>query len=109
MRLSLYNRLSWTNIRKNAKLYVPCILTGSGLLSIFYIIMCLVNDENLMNGRGGAYLRDILPLGAIIIGLMSFILILYTNSFLMKQRDREFGLYNVLGMEKRSYRKCHVL
>lgn len=100
MRLSLYNRLSWTNIRKNAKLYVPCILTGSGLLSIFYIIMCLVNDENLMNGRGGAYLRDILPLGAIIIGLMSFILILYTNSFLMKQRDREFGLYNVLGMEK---------
>ena len=101
MKIGLYSRLAWNNIKKNAKLYIPNILSGIGLTVVFYIILTLSKDERLSEVRGGSYLPTIMSLGVIVIALLSFILVLYTNSFLMKQRNQEFGLYNVLGMEKR--------
>ena len=101
MKIGLYSRLAWNNIKKNAKLYIPNILSGIGLTAVFYIILTLSKDERLSEVRGGSYLPTIMSLGVIVIALLSFILVLYTNSFLMKQRNQEFGLYNVLGMEKR--------
>lgn len=101
MKTGYYRRLAWTNLRKNKRLYVPNILTGMGLAAVFYIVLTLAMDERLQEVRGGSYLRDIMPLGVAVMGLLSFVLVLYTNSFLMKQRSREFGLYNVLGLEKR--------
>lgn len=101
MRSGFYRKLAWSNVRKNHRLYVPSILTGAGLTSVFYIILTLAADERLGDVKGGAYLTDLMPLGTIVVGLLSCILILYTNSFIIKQRKREFGLYNVLGMEKR--------
>ena len=58
-------------------------------------------DGRFSEALGGAYLSAFMGFGAIVIGLLSFVLILYINSFLMKQRKQEYGLYNVLGMEKR--------
>jgi putative ABC transport system permease protein len=101
MRHGLYSHLAWNNIRKNARLYVPNILAGMGLTAVFYIILTLAMDDRLSEVRGGSYLPDIMPLGVTVVAILSAILLLYTNSFLMKQRNREFGLYNVLGMEKR--------
>lgn len=101
MKIGFYSRLAWNNIKKNARLYIPNILTGMGLTAVFYIIFTLSVDNRLREVRGGRYLPTILPLGVVIVALLSLILVLYTNSFLMKQRNREFGLYNVLGMEKR--------
>lgn len=101
MKIGYYRRLAWNNLRKNKRLYVPNILTGMGLAAVFYIVLTLTMDERLQAVRGGSFLRNIMPLGVVVVGLMSFVLILYTNSFLMKQRSREFGLYNVLGLEKR--------
>ncbi|MGN0334660.1 MAG: FtsX-like permease family protein [Lachnospiraceae bacterium] len=101
MKIGFYSRLAWNNIKKNARLYIPDILTGMGLTAVFYIILTLSMDNRLNEVRGGRYLSSIMPLGVVIVALLSFILVLYTNSFLMKQRNREFGLYNVLGMEKR--------
>ncbi|MCI7098027.1 MAG: FtsX-like permease family protein, partial [Lachnospiraceae bacterium] len=100
MKIGFYSRLAWNNIKKNARLYIPNILTGMGLTAVFYIIFTLSVDNRLREVRGGRYLPTVLPLGVVIVALLSFILVLYTNSFLMKQRNREFGLYNVLGMEK---------
>lgn len=100
MKLGLYIRLAWSNIRKNARLYVPNILSGMGLLGVFYIILTLSMDERLSGVRGGGYIGAFMALGVGVIAPLSLILILYTNSFLMKRRSREFGLYNVLGMEK---------
>ena len=105
MKIGLYSRLAWNNIKKNAKLYIPNILSGIGLTAVFYIILTLSKDERLSEVRGGSYLPTIMSLGVIVIALLSFILVLYTNSFLMKQRNQEFGLYNVLGMEKRHIEK----
>lgn len=101
MRAAFYRRLAWNNIQKNTRLYIPNILAGMGLTAVFYILSAIAQDQRLRKVPGGGYLSTIMPLGVIILAVLSLILILYTNSFLMKQRNREFGLYNVLGMEKR--------
>lgn len=101
MRKGLYLKLAASNLAKNRRLYIPHILAGMGLTAVFYIILTLSMDNMLGEVRGGAYLADIMPLGVAVMVVLSTIMVLYTNSFLMKQRQHEFGLYNVLGMEKR--------
>lgn len=101
MRHGFYLKMSLTNLRKNARLYLPQMFTGAGLTAVFYILLTLAMDERLKNVRGGSYLPTIMPMGTFVVAILSVILIFYTNSFLMKQRKREFGFYNVLGLEKR--------
>lgn len=101
MKKGLYVGIAWNNLGKNHRLYVPHILTGMGLTAVFYILLTLSMDNRLREVRGGTYLPTFLGMGVIVITILSIILLLYTNSFLMKQRKREFGLYTVLGMEKR--------
>lgn len=101
MKKSFYAKMAFSNIRKNYRFFIPHILTGAGLLGSFYIILTLSMDGRLHEMKGGEYIPTFMIMGAIIIGLLSVILMFYTNSFLMKQRKREFGLYNILGMEKR--------
>lgn len=107
MKQGLCRRLALGNIRKNYRFFIPRILTETGLLACFYIIFTLACDSRLADVKGGEYLPTFMWMGAVIIGLLSFVLIFYTNSFLMKQRKREFGMYSVLGMEKRHI--CRVL
>ena len=107
MKHGFYSRIAMENIQKNRRLYIPRILAEAGLLGCFYILLTLAMDSRLSDALGGAYLSMFMTMGAVIIGLLSFILILYVNSFLMKRRKGEYGLYNVLGMEKRHV--IHVL
>ncbi|MCR5322348.1 MAG: ABC transporter permease [Lachnospiraceae bacterium] len=99
--MKMYIRLAFSNIIKNRRLYVPHMCTGAGLTSVFYIMLTLSLDDRLKSVKGGNYLPTVMGMGVIVVGLVSVILMLYTNSFLMKRRQSEFGLYNVLGMEKR--------
>jgi putative ABC transport system permease protein len=101
MKIGFYSRIAWNNIRKNGRLYLPNIAAGTGFAAVFYIFLTLAMDNRMGSVRGGRYLSSIMPLGVVVLGILSVILLLYTNSFLMKQRNREFGLYNVLGLEKR--------
>ena len=101
MKAGFYIRMAWNNIRKNYRFYIPQILTGTGLLACLYIVYTLKADERIISIPGGDYMPIFMSIGTAIISLLSVILILYTNSFLMRQRKREYGLYNVLGMEKR--------
>lgn len=101
MRTGFYSKFAVENIRKNSRLYIPRILTEAGLLGCFYILLTLALDKTLEKASGGAYLQIFMSIGTVVIGLLSFILIHYVNSFLMKRRKSEYGLYNVLGMEKR--------
>lgn len=107
MKNGLCRKLAVGNIGKNYRFFIPRILTETGLLACFYIIYTLACDDRLSESKGGEYLPTFMIMGAVIIGLLSFVLIFYTNSFLMKQRKREFGLYSVLGMEKKHI--CRVL
>ena len=101
MKKGFYLKIAFENIRKNTQLYVPRILAEAGLLGCFYIMITILHDDRLADALGGSYLQMFMSFGSFVIGLLSFILILYVNSFLMKRRKSEYGLYNVLGMEKR--------
>ena len=92
MKHGFYSRIAMENIQKNRRLYIPRILAEAGLLGCFYILLTLAMDARLSEALGGAYLSAFMSFGAVVIGLLSFILILYVNSFLMKRRKSEYGL-----------------
>lgn len=96
-----YIRLAAQNIRKNAGTYIPYICTCVITIMMFYVIKSLSVNPGLKAVYGGAGLVWILGLGVYVIGLFALIFLFYTNSFLMKRRKKEFGLFNMLGLEKK--------
>lgn len=96
-----YPKLAATNLRKNAQTYIPYIITCVGSVAMFYIMAALARDPGLQKMEGGGELGMILNLGVWVIGIFSVVFLFYTNSFLMKRRKKEFGLFNILGMEKK--------
>lgn len=96
-----YARLAATNIRKNAQTYVPYILMGIGTVMMFYIICTLSQNSGFNDMPGGVTVAWFMLMGCVVVGLFAAIFLFYTNSFLIKRRKKEFGLYNILGMEKR--------
>ena len=100
MKTGLYSRLAWNNIIKNKQVYLPYILTATGIVTMFYIVAHLAEDKEVAAFPSGATLQMILSMGMAVIGIFAVIFLYYTNSFLMKRRKTELGLYNVLGMGK---------
>lgn len=100
-----YPKLAATNIKKNYQTYIPYIITGIGTIMMYYILHGLSVNQGLDNLPGSASLKSILKLGTYVIAIFSFIFLFYTNSFLIKRRKKEFGLYNILGMEKKHISK----
>ena len=101
MRSNFTLKIALSNLGKNRKFYLPYILASTIMISIFYIMGFLVGNKGLNNFRGTESVQLLLMLGTSIVGIFSLIFIFYINNFLMKQRSKEFGLYNMLGMEKR--------
>ncbi len=100
MRLGFYAKLAVNGIRKNARLYVPYLLTCAGMVMMFYIVSYLQDTPVLAGIKGGEEMQAMLSLGSGVMGVFGAIFLLYTNSFLIRRRKREFGLYNMLGMGK---------
>ena len=100
MRLGFYPTLAVQSIRKNKRLYLPYLLTCAGMVMMFYIIHYLAAMPLLMTMAGGRTTGQMLGLGTWIVALFAVIFLFYTNSFLMRRRQKEFGLYNILGMGK---------
>lgn len=96
-----YARLSFNNLQKNRKIYIPYILTCIITITMFYMIFSLSINESIAAMSGGETIQYTLNLGAIIVGIFAVVFLFYTNSFVIKRRKKEFGLFNVLGMEKR--------
>ena len=92
-------------MKSNRRFYLPYILTVIGTAAAFYIMAAIVSDpgsKELAAGtsNGPMYVSMFMTLGMFVLGLFSCIFLLYTNSFLMKRRQKELGLYSVLGMSK---------
>lgn len=102
MNKNIYPRLALDGIRKNKRLYIPYILTCIGMVMMYYIVAFLSVNPVLKNIPGGDFMQDMLGLGGGIIGVFSLIFLFYTNSFLIRRREKEFGLYNILGMGKKN-------
>lgn len=101
MRSLLFPKLALQNIGKNRRFYFPYLLTGIFTIAMFYNMCFLTSSKDLSKIPGFDSLRLILALGTTIVGIFSVVFLIYTNSFLMKRRSKELGLYNILGMEKR--------
>jgi len=101
MNSRFYLGLARDNIKKNARLFTPFILMNIGIVSLFFIMHTISRNPGLSTMSGGDSLKIILGFGNAVIGIFSTIFIFYTNSFLMKRRKKEMGLYNILGMEKK--------
>lgn len=103
MRISLYPRLAWSGMVKNRKLYIPYILSCIGMVMMSYIMQALSLSPLLYEmQKGGSSIGIILSLGKFVIAAFALLFLFYTNSFLIRRRFKEFGLFNVLGMDKRS-------
>ncbi len=105
MRKFFYAKLALINLKKNKRAYVPYLLTCIGTTMMYYIMLALSKNSGLSQMAGGTALMSIMNLGTTVIGIFSFIFLFYTNSFLIKQRKKEFGLYNILGLEKKHISK----
>ena len=100
MNRGFYPRLAWTGMKQNRRLYLPYLLTCTGVTAMFYILMGLSVSSVLPQMSGGRSTALIMSLGSVVIAFFALIFLFYTHSFLIRRRSREFGLYNVLGMGK---------
>lgn len=101
MKKGIYRTLAWAGIRKNKKLYFPYILTCMGTVMMCYLISFLSTSPTFENVKGGVTMQSFLGMGFGIMSVFSVIFLFYTNSFLIRRRKKEFGLYNILGLGKK--------
>lgn len=96
----LYPKLAWQGIRKNAEMYLPYLLMGILMVGVSYIMNYLTRPALMGSLSMGGTTLMVLQMGKIVISVFSVIFLYYCNSFLIRRRMKEFGLYNILGMGK---------
>lgn len=101
MRIGFYPKLAASNMKKNRKTYFPYVLTCILTIAMFYVFKSLALNPGIEKMFGGSTIAYILELGSFVVALFAFVFLFYTNSFLIKRRKKEFGVFNILGMEKR--------
>lgn len=101
MKKSFYPKLAAGNMKKNARTYVPYMLTCIITVAMYYIVKSLSQNPGVEEMIGGGYLSELMFIGSHVVALFAVIFLFYTNSFLVKRRKKEFGVFNILGMEKR--------
>lgn len=100
MRKPFYPKLAFSNIIKNRRFYFPYLITCIFSVAMFYDLMFLVNNKGIAQIHGGEQVQAYLELGKWIVAVFACIFLFYTDSFLIKSRKKELGLYNMLGMSK---------
>lgn len=99
-RLGFYPKLAATGIRKNGNTYGPYLLTCICMIMMSYLMRYLGANPVIAGIKGGRSVQEMLGMGNGVFIIFSLIFLFYTNSFLIRRRKREFGLYNILGMGK---------
>ena len=102
MKMRLYPRLAWQGIRKNGKIYFPYLAACIFVVMVYYLIGFLSSDPVIREMQGGNQMQLILMMGSSVMAVFSVIFLFYTNSFLMKRRKKELGLYHILGMGRKN-------
>ena len=99
MNRGFFSKLALRNLKSNKQIYLPYIFASIATVAMFYMMVALM--ENKFVQTRNASLPMLFTVGAVVIGVFSFLFILYTNSFLIKRRKKEIGLYAILGMKKK--------
>ena len=97
----LTNKLAVSNLIKNRKLYYPFALAVLLAVTVTYLFYSLTFNPKIAEIRGGSTIQATLGFGMFVVTLASAIIVLYANSFVMKNRSKELGIYGMLGLEKR--------
>lgn len=98
-----FSKLAFRNLKSNRQIYLPYLIASVCTVAMFYIIVSLQTNEFVRTRSD--ILTSLFGFGAVIVGIFSLIFILYSNSFLIKRRMKEIGLYAILGLEKRHVAK----
>ena len=96
----LYLRLAWSNLKNSRQFYLPYVIAGMLSAMMFYTMCAIQGNDGLSKMRGGSSVQIVLYFGVVVVGVFVSIFLFYTNSFIMKRRKKEVGVYNILGMEK---------
>lgn len=96
----LYLRLAWSNLKNSRQFYLPYVIAGVLSAMMFYTMCAIQGNDGLSKMRGGSSVQIVLYFGVVVVGVFVSIFLFYTNSFIMKRRKKELGVYNILGMEK---------
>ncbi len=107
MRKSFFTKMAWRNIQSNRKLYIPYSISAVLSVALFQMMASLMTNDFVK--QRSATLPMLFGMGTFVIGVFSVIFIFYINSFLMKRRKKEIGLYSVLGLEKRHVAQILVI
>ncbi|MGI6108949.1 MAG: ABC transporter permease [Eubacteriaceae bacterium] len=99
--MNLYIRLALSNIRKNSRIYIPYLIACVFTVAMFFTIKALSVNSGILSMHGGSEFAVILDFGVWIVAVFAVLILFYTNSFIMKRRKTEIGLFNILGMEKK--------
>lgn len=104
-----YAKLAASNIKKNAKNYLPYIISCIFTVAVYYIMGSLASNEDMIKMIGGDAVNYCMEFGTGVVAIFAVIFLFYANSFLIKRREKEFGLFNILGMEKKHLSKVVAL
>ena len=98
MNSNIYGKLAVTNLKNNGKSYLPYVLASAFSVMMYFILDNLYRNRSLV--EKGSPLAIMLSYAAAVLLIFSVIFLFYINSFLIKRRKKELGIYNILGMEK---------
>ena len=101
----LYCRLAVTNLKNNRQFYLPYILVGIVSAMMFYCMRAIKGNDGVKMMRGAGTVGIVVNMGVVIVGICAGVFLFYTNSFVMKRRKKELGVYKILGMEKKHIAK----
>ena len=101
LRKLFYFRLALSNVRRNKLTYVPYLVATAVMSGVFLLISGLLFSDGLTNTPNGDTAKMLFAFGLVVFALFTVLFMLYINSFLIKRRKKEFGLYGILGLDKR--------
>ncbi|MDL2258281.1 FtsX-like permease family protein [Eubacteriales bacterium OttesenSCG-928-K08] len=98
---NLYLRLAIANVKRSREVYVPYFIAATIMSCVYFLILSLIFSTSIKNVPGGETARSVFMAGTVVFTAFAFGFMLYINAFLTKRRKKEFGLYSVLGMNRR--------
>ncbi|MGB8453779.1 MAG: ABC transporter permease [Anaerocolumna sp.] len=98
---SFFFKMALTNIKRDKKMYFPFTIASTAFASIYFMVITIMYSKGIADVPAGRTLQDMFTIGMVIMNILTVIFMLYINSFLIKRRKKEFGLYGILGLEKR--------
>lgn len=109
MAKSVFIRLAKNNILRDKKMYVPYFVASSVMIAVYFMVLMLINSDSISNLPSGDSLQSMFVMCSQIMVIIVVPFMLYVNSFLIKERKKEFALYGILGLEKRHVARVIIL